>query len=113
MDNPTEIKAACGDIIAAFAHHVDHREFGDAVALFAEDGAFLRPDLEARGRDQIAALWADRPASFVTKHLCHASFFQDAGEESARAVPPFLLYPATPDGDEPRSAERREGKERS
>src|SRR3546814_8772345 len=88
MDNPTEIKAACGDIIAAFAHHVDHREFGDAVALFAEDGAFLRPDLEARGRDQIAALWADRPASFVTKHLCHASFFQDVGEESARAVTP-------------------------
>src|SRR3546814_10199050 len=39
MDNPTEIKAACGDIISAFAHHVDHREFGDAVALFAEDGA--------------------------------------------------------------------------
>ncbi|BAI98741.1 hypothetical protein Sj15T_38110 [Sphingobium sp. TA15] len=100
MDNPTEIKAACGDIIAAFAHHVDHREFGDAVALFAEDGAFLRPDLEARGSDQIAALWADRPASFVTKHLCHASFFHDVGEESARAVTPFLLYTAEREGDE-------------
>src|SRR3546814_10792922 len=90
MDNPTEIKAACGDIIAAFAHHVDHREFGDAVALFAEAGAFFRPDLEARGRDQLSALWADRPPSFAPQHFCHASFFQVVGQESAPAVTPCL-----------------------
>lgn len=87
-----EIRAECANIVAAFAHHVDHREFDKAVALFAEDGLFIRPDLRASGRAEIAKIWEGRPASVVTKHMCGASFFSEITADSASAVTPFTLY---------------------
>lgn len=90
---------ACANLIAAFAHHVDHREFEKAVALFTEDGSFIRPDLEARGHAEIARIWEARPPSVVTKHLCAATFFGETGPQVATAVTPFTLYTVEWDGD--------------
>ncbi|KRB85550.1 arginine deiminase [Sphingomonas sp. Root710] len=87
-----EIRLACADLITSFAHFVDHREFDRAAALFAEDGVFERPDLTARGRDQIAAIWATRPSSVITRHLCQAPYFLEVGIEIACSVTGFMLY---------------------
>lgn len=88
------IRSACADLVTSFAHFVDHREFDRAVTLFTEDATFERPDLIARGRDEIAAIWAGRPPSVITRHLCQAPFFTEVDLESASSVTCFTLYHA-------------------
>lgn len=92
------IRANCSAIIAAFAHHVDHREFDSAVALFAEDGAFIRPDLQARGTVEIARIWEGRPESLVTKHIHGLPHFTKIADDRASAVTTFTLYTLNWDG---------------
>lgn len=95
----------CALLVAAFAYHVDHREFDQAVALFAEDGIFERPDLSARGRGEIAQIWEGRPAHLLTRHLCHPPFFRRVTAEEAEAVTYFTLYHLEHEGEGlPRSA---------
>lgn len=90
--NHFSTQAACTNIIAAFAYHVDHREFDRAVALFCEDGRFQRPDFVATGRDEIAAIWAGRPTSTITRHVCGVPFFRVLAADKASSVTYFTLY---------------------
>jgi 3-phenylpropionate/cinnamic acid dioxygenase small subunit len=87
-----EAQSACADLIAAFAHYVDHRLFADAVALFKADGCFERPDLTATGHAEIASIWANRPISVVTRHLCSQPFFTQVREDFIMSVTSFTLY---------------------
>ncbi len=93
-DEFESVRRACREVIAAFAYHVDHREFDRAVALFAPDAVFERPDLMACGREQIAAIFAGRPESVITRHLCGEPFFVELGADRARAVTQVTLYHA-------------------
>ncbi|AZI35505.1 hypothetical protein NT2_09_00020 [Caenibius tardaugens NBRC 16725] len=93
------ITSACSNVIAAFAAHVDNRRFAEAVALFTPDGIFERPDAKAHGQGEIAALWADRPLAFKTRHLCHQTWFSDVSADTVHAVTPFTLYTAQHEGD--------------
>lgn len=93
-DEFESVRRACREVIAAFAYHVDHREFGRAVAQFTADGVFERPELTARGRAEIAAIFAGRPESLVTRHLCGEPFFVEVGPDRARAVTQVTLYHA-------------------
>jgi hypothetical protein len=94
LTTPTvsDVRSACADLVAAFAYNVDHRLFAEAVALFTVDGCFERADLSASGHAQIAAIWADRPASLVTRHICAAPFFTEVREDRATSVTAFTLY---------------------
>lgn len=94
----TDPRQACANLVAAFAYHVDHREFGHAVALFAEDGHFDRSDLKAQGHVAIAAIWADRPKSVVTKHVCSLPYFTSVSANRVTSVTSFTLYHVTHDG---------------
>jgi ketosteroid isomerase-like protein len=87
-----QVRNACADLVAAFAYNVDHRKFDKAVALFADDGCFERPDLVAKGHKEIAAIWAARPASVVTCHLCGPPFFTEISLGTASSVTTFTLY---------------------
>lgn len=89
-----EIRFACADAIARFAYLVDHRYFDGAAALFTEDAIFERPDLTARGRDEIKAIWNARPPSVITRHLCQTPFFTESGIDRASSVTCFTLYQA-------------------
>lgn len=92
MDAALHARINCAAVIAAFAHHVDHREFDQAVVLFAEDGVFLRPDVRAHGRTEIARIWEGRPESVVTKHMLSPPHFTAVSAAEVRAVTPFTLY---------------------
>lgn len=92
-------RQACADLVATFAHHVDHREFAKAVALFTSDAVFIRHDAVANGQEEIAAIWADRPESVVTKHLCGAPVFLEVEAARITAVTPFTLYSLKHEGD--------------
>ena len=91
-DSFIDARQSCANIIAAFAYYVDHREFEKAVALFVTDGAFVRPDLTARGHAEIAAIWEGRPASTVTRHFMSLPFFTSVTPDSLTSVTAFTLY---------------------
>ena len=97
--NDVVSQAACTNLIAAFAYYVDHREFDRAVALFAGDGRFERPDLVATGHAEIAAIWAGRPETMITRHVCSVPFFREATSERASSVTYFTLYQVEFTGD--------------
>lgn len=94
-----EIRNQCSQLVHAFAYFVDHREFSEAVALFSDDGEFERPDGHVKGHAEIAALWANRPASIVTRHLCGVAHFTEISATTATAVTPFTLYQTQHDGE--------------
>ena len=98
-DPAIEAERACFRLILAFAYHVDHRQFDEAVALFTDDGVFERPGVMARGRAELEAVWAGRPETMVTRHLCHAPYFLSVGADAAEAVTYFTVHQALHDGD--------------
>jgi len=85
-------KMDCTQIVQAFAYFVDNRIFGDAVSLFAEDGAFVRPGHESKGRSEIAEIWKDRPAHARTRHVCCPTYFTEVRPDSAAGVTMMTLY---------------------
>jgi hypothetical protein len=94
-----DIRNECSDLVARFAYYVDHREFDKAVALFAIDGIFERPDLKASGREKIAGFFAHRPPSVVTRHLCGQPFFIEIDGDTAKSVTAVTLYNTTHEGE--------------
>ena len=91
-DDISAIKAECADVINAFAHYVDHREFDQAVSLFAQGGVFERPDMVKSGREEIASIFAGRPESHITRHLLGVPFFATVSDKEVTAVTQCTLY---------------------
>ncbi|ONH60422.1 hypothetical protein CcI49_11350 [Frankia sp. CcI49] len=71
MSVPTSLEASisCRELIVAFAHHLDHREFDQVAALFSEDGVWVRHGEHLAGRTQIHDLLLRRPANQVERHV--------------------------------------------
>lgn len=82
----------CTQVVQAFAYFVDNRFFSDAVTLFAEDGIFVRPGHESKGRAEIAEIWKDRPAHMRTRHVCCPTYFTEIGSDTAAGVTMMTLY---------------------
>jgi hypothetical protein len=93
-----EAERACTRLVLAFAYHVDHREFEQAAALFTEDGSFERPGAAVKGREALLALWAGRPETVVTRHVCGTPLFISMEAAEARAVTYFTMYQANHNG---------------
>lgn len=69
----------------AFAHHIDHGEFEEMIALFTPDGVFDRAGLVHHGHDELRAAMAERP-KVVTRHVLSNFHFPriDADEAEGR-----------------------------
>ncbi len=60
----------CREVVLAAADAVDGRDYAAFAALFATDGALIRPDgSEMRGRAAIEAAYAARDPDRLTRHL--------------------------------------------
>lgn len=62
-------RAACRDVVIAFTHHLDHREFERAADLFAVDGVWDRHGERLHGRERIRETIAARDARQVERHV--------------------------------------------
>lgn len=91
----------CTELVNAFAYFVDHRQFADAVALFAEEGRFVRPDGVRTGHAEISAIWEGRPVTVVTRHLPGVPFFLSIDHNKASSVTQCTIYQAESDGKSP------------
>lgn len=92
--NTLEIRAQCEALVIGFAHHIDHREFEEAIAVFTENAVFERPDATFNGHADMREFWSQRPPEHVTRHLCCPPFFTEVGENSAKTITQVTLYNA-------------------
>jgi len=84
--------SACADLITAFAHHIDRRDYDNVVALFTDDGSFERPEIQAKTAAGIRAMLEARPTALFTRHICHQPFFETVTPDEVRSITSFTLY---------------------
>jgi SnoaL-like domain len=87
-----QIEWACTRASAAFAYHVDHRDFQAAAALFTEDGVFDRGGDVMTGRAEIERVISQRPLLQITRHLCANTHFLEVDAEHVTSIDYFTLY---------------------
>lgn len=85
-------KMECTQIVQAFAYFVDNRMFTEAVNTFSEDGVFVRPGHESKGRSEISDIWKDRPEHMRTRHVCCPTYFTQLNSDNAAGVTMMTLY---------------------
>lgn len=98
--NDANALAACQRLVAAFAHHVDHRESEKLVQLFTEDGTFERRGEVLRGHEEIRAAQGKRPAGVVVRHVCAPAHIELVDAEHARGVTYFQIFRAHGSADD-------------
>ena len=91
--------AAINEVIVAYCRFVDLYEDVSMVALFTNDGHWLRPGKEPlRGRDEIKAYLQTRDRSVRTRHIPSNVLVTVNDAESATAVSCYTIMKSGPDG---------------
>ena len=95
------IERACNRLVLLAAEHADQHRAAEFAALFAPDAVLRRPNAEPLcGREAIRAVYAQRPASRITRHLVTNIRVEVQSAEEARATSLVLLWAGSTD-DEP------------
>lgn len=82
----------CSELIAAYAYHVDRRQYAELAALFTEDGVLERPHLTVAGRENILAAMHQRPEGTATRHMNGLPHFEMVTADEAHAVTYMIMY---------------------
>lgn len=102
------IEQACRELVLRAARCVDAHDAAGLARLFAADGVLVRPNAQPlQGRDAIQAVYAQRPAERITRHLVTNTLVEVESPASARALSYVLLWSgstADPDGPQGRRA---------
>lgn len=93
-EDPTAIERACAALVRRFAYHLDNRHYHEVLALFADDGCFARPGVEALGQEQLRRWLEERPPEIETRHVCCEPVFLAIRTEDAQSVTTFTLFQA-------------------
>jgi hypothetical protein len=68
-DEQRKIEQELRDLLIALNHHSDHREYDQALRLFAPDGSFISGPSTSAGHAQIAKMFSERSATLIARHL--------------------------------------------
>jgi hypothetical protein len=82
----TYVESACRRLVTLFAHHLDHRRFGEVAALFAEDGVWHRRGESMRGPAQILAFLEQRAATVVERHVMTGTLVEQLSDTTCAAA---------------------------
>jgi len=69
--------AALTQQLHQFFHHLDEYRYDDMVAMFTEDGVWLRQGQQLHGRAAIRAVLATRPAGQRIRHVMSNAFIAE------------------------------------
>lgn len=98
-----KIEQACRDLVTKLNHHHDHRRGEDAVALFAEDGCWIRRGRAVRGKVDLLAMYR-RGGTQVNRHMATATLVTVLDDDHAESVTYYMALhhdPGTPDAKLP------------
>jgi len=90
------IKAAIGELNAAFCHHLDHGEREALVELFTDDAFYTHGPRVSRGKEKIAQVFARRAARGVrtARHVQSGLRIAVESPERARGMSVCLTFAA-------------------
>ena len=104
-----EIERACGRLVTAYCHYVDHGEASRIAELFAADGVWAGPGAEMSGQAQLEAGFRRREAQRerMSRHVCNNFLCNPLDRDHATGVVYLTLY--RHDGDPDRAVSPLEG----
>jgi hypothetical protein len=85
-----EIEQECRDLVIAITQYGDHREAEKAVALFAEDGTWLRGGKPYKGHAEILESYKRGSATQVTRHINGGSLITVMDDSHAECVTYYI-----------------------
>ena len=86
-----KIEQECRDLVTKLNHYHDHRRAEDAVALFAEDGCWIRRGRPIRGAAELLASFK-RGGTRVNRHVGAATLITVRDENHAEGVTYYLAF---------------------
>jgi 3-phenylpropionate/cinnamic acid dioxygenase small subunit len=111
MNDSTKVQAvqACERLLLELADLTDHGPYDQIAELFTEDGEFDRDGTVVSGREALRDLYAERPASLMTRHMvsnvivtmvsereatsqAYATVYRYRSSEAAKPVPPVVCH---------------------
>ena len=99
-----EIEQECRDLVIAITQYGDHREAEKAVALFAEDGTWLRGGKPYKGHAEILGSYQRGSATQVTRHINGGTMVTVKDDNHAESVTYYVALhhdPKAPDAKFP------------
>ena len=84
-----KIEQECRDLVTKLNHYHDHRRAEDAVALFAEDGCWIRRGRPVRGAAELLASFK-RGGTRVNRHVGAATLITVKDANHAEGVTYYL-----------------------
>jgi hypothetical protein len=103
-DQRTAIEQQCRDLIIAATQYGDHGEAEAAVALFAQDGTWLRGGRSYAGHEQILESYRRAPLTQVIRHMNGGTRVAVLDDDHAESVTYYLAFsddPGTADAQPP------------
>lgn len=98
-----KIEQECRDLVAKLNHYHDHRRAEDAVALFAEDAAWVRRGRAIRGKSELLASF-QHGGTRINRHMSAATLITVQDENRAEGVTYYMALhhdPGTADAKLP------------
>jgi uncharacterized protein (TIGR02246 family) len=88
------IERACERLVTEYCHYVDHGEAARIADLFTEDGVWTGGQVVMKGREQLAAGFAQRQANAerMSRHVCQNFLCRVLDENTAEGVVYLTLY---------------------
>ena len=82
----------CQQLLVAFFHFLDTRQYGEVARLFLEEGTWQRGETRLHGRGEIAADLRKRSTTRVSRHVLSNFLVLQEGEEEVEVIATLTTY---------------------
>lgn len=94
------IARQCEDLVLALGYHGDHRDPGSAVALFADDGTWVRGGVRYTGHAELAKSYQAGSRTEVRRHLHAGTRVTVTDSDHAESVTYYLAFNEDPGSED-------------
>lgn len=96
-----EIEQECRNLVIAITQHGDHKEVEECVALFAEDGTWLRGGEPYKGHAEIRSSYSRGSTTPVARHYNGGTLVNVIDDGHAEAITYYLMFRHDPKVENP------------
>ncbi len=97
-DEKRKIEQDLRDLLVAFNHHSDRREYEEAVLLLTPDASFVGAKTWT-GRDQLRIMFSERSATLIARHLITNTILTVKDNDNAEGISYYFAMIADPGPD--------------
>lgn len=90
------IAEQCRNLVLALGYYGDHRDAASAVALFAEDGTWLRGGVRYTGHAELSKSYQAGSPTAVLRHLHAGTYVTVTDDDQAEGITYYLAFNEDP-----------------